>query len=509
MAVTHVIVQAGGKGTRLAEFTRNKPKCLAPVDGRPLLYHTFASFPGAKFIVILDYKKDIVSRFLEVFPPGVEAEFISVKGDFGNASGLAEAAARIPPAASVAVVWCDLRFERPPQLAVTKAVVIVTTRAFPCRWSMPEDGKPIEQNSAETGAGIVGLFAFPRADMLAAVPAEGEFVAWLAGSGLPLQQQCLQDVAELGTAAALRQRWSTTGHARFFNEVVVSEDYVTKRARLPEFQALIEGEMAWYENARRLGFQNAPRVLATQPLILQRIRGTHPFARQASDREHILQRIMDRLQDLHRLDHGPASADVVQTVYHTKTLQRLQTIRRLCPEFQTIESFRINGTLCRNILHERHAHVVAEIAKNLVPDAFHFIHGDPTFSNILLTADGEPWFIDPRGQFGSSWFLGDANYDWAKLYYSVVGGYDAFNQRHFTLHFDKREAVVHIEPNGWAHLDSMFRSLGARQYDDIRLLHGLIWLSLSGYVNDDYDAILAAFFQGLLVLEGALEPVAA
>jgi GTP:adenosylcobinamide-phosphate guanylyltransferase len=40
MAIKHVIVQAGGKGTRLAEFT--------PVDGRPLLYPTFDSFPDAK-----------------------------------------------------------------------------------------------------------------------------------------------------------------------------------------------------------------------------------------------------------------------------------------------------------------------------------------------------------------------------------------------------------------------------------------------------------------------------
>jgi thiamine kinase-like enzyme len=284
---------------------------------------------------------------------------------------------------------------------------------------------------------------------------------------------------------------------------------VIKRARLPEFQALIEGEAAWYEKSRSLGFQNAPRVLSKHPLILQRIHGTHPFAVPAPDRERVLQRIMHRLQNLHDLDHGPALADAVHTVYHTKTLQRLQTVIRLRPEFQTIDSFRINGTLCRNVLHERHASVVAEIAKNLMPQSFHFIHGDPTFSNILLTQNGEPWFIDPRGQFGSSWFLGDASYDWAKLYYSVVGGYDAFNQRDFTLQYHEREAVVHIKPNGWAHLGSMFRSLGARQYDDIRLLHGLIWLSLSGYVNDDYDAILAAFFQGLLVLESALEPVAA
>ena len=30
----HVIIQAGGKGTRLESLTRNRPKCLVPVDNR-------------------------------------------------------------------------------------------------------------------------------------------------------------------------------------------------------------------------------------------------------------------------------------------------------------------------------------------------------------------------------------------------------------------------------------------------------------------------------------------
>ena len=33
----HVIIQAGGKGTRLESLTRNRPKCLVPVDNRPMI----------------------------------------------------------------------------------------------------------------------------------------------------------------------------------------------------------------------------------------------------------------------------------------------------------------------------------------------------------------------------------------------------------------------------------------------------------------------------------------
>lgn len=34
----HVIIQAGGKGTRLESLTRNRPKCLVPVDNRPMIF---------------------------------------------------------------------------------------------------------------------------------------------------------------------------------------------------------------------------------------------------------------------------------------------------------------------------------------------------------------------------------------------------------------------------------------------------------------------------------------
>ena len=48
----HVIIQAGGKGTRLESLTRNRPKCLVPVDNRPMIFWTFEAFKGADFSVI-------------------------------------------------------------------------------------------------------------------------------------------------------------------------------------------------------------------------------------------------------------------------------------------------------------------------------------------------------------------------------------------------------------------------------------------------------------------------
>ena len=52
---------------------------------------------------------------------------------------------------------------------------------------------------------------------------------------------------------------------------------------------------------------------------------------------------------------------------------------------------------------------------------------------IMINNKSKVHLIDPRLNFGNSKFFGDPLYDWAKLYYSVVGSYDNFNKKKFRL----------------------------------------------------------------------------
>lgn len=50
------------------------------------------------------------------------------------------------------------------------------------------------------------------------------------------------------------------------------------------------------------------------------------------------------------------------------------------------------------------------------------IHGDPVFTNILINSLGKIKFIDMRGKQGDKLSIqGDALYDWAKIYQSLIG----------------------------------------------------------------------------------------
>jgi len=50
------------------------------------------------------------------------------------------------------------------------------------------------------------------------------------------------------------------------------------------------------------------------------------------------------------------------------------------------------------------------------------IHGDPVFTNIIVSKHDRNYFIDPRGKLGDKCTTsGDQLYDYAKVYQSILG----------------------------------------------------------------------------------------
>ena len=134
------------------------------------------------------------------------------------------------------------------------------------------------------------------------------------------------------------------------------------------------------------------------------------------------------------------------------------------------------------------------------------IHGDATFSNTLVDDKLRVWFIDPRGSFAKPGIMGDEWYDFAKVYYSAVGGYDAFNRRKFKLHIDHETVEVLMEePAFTLEARTIFPEYFGAEMGRIEVIHGLIWLALSGYARDDLDSAIGAFYLGLYWLETGLQ----
>ena len=150
----YIIVQAGGKGTRLGYLTKNKPKALVPIDNLPMMFHLFRKYSDKKFIIIADYHKEVLREYLSSFAE-VRYQVIDADGT-GTCAGIKQALSYIPPNKPFLLTWSDLilpeNFELPKNTDVQDYIGI--SKTFPCRWSY-ENGAFAEKRSMENG--VAGL----------------------------------------------------------------------------------------------------------------------------------------------------------------------------------------------------------------------------------------------------------------------------------------------------------------------------------------------------------------
>ncbi len=500
--IDYIIVQAGGRGSRLETLTANKPKALVPIDNLPMIFHLFNKYPQAKFKIIADYQKETFKRYLKVFAK-VDYEVIDAPKK-GTCSGIQECLKNIPEKTPFMLIWCDLVLSLGGGTFSPEFNYIGISKGFPCRWSYV-DNTFKEEPSAENG--VAGLFIFKDKSEIADVPEEGEFVRWLVTKNISFKRFDMYGGLEIGTMLSYFQNELNKPKCRPFNKMEFKGDIVLKYAINEQGQKLAQDEIAWYKKVVALGYQNIPKIYGYDPLVMEKIKGQNIFEYAfltKGFKRALLDKIITALKNLHNLvPSQPASTDDCENNYITKTFDRLEKVYDLVP-FAKDDFVIINGKKCTNIFKIKDK-IIADI-RAMYPKEFCLIHGDCTFHNMMIETEGvRPILIDPRGYFGHTKFYGDVDYDWAKLYYSVVGNYDQFNRKNFSLEIKKDEVELMIISNNWEELEDCFFEMTQADRKKIKLLHAIIWLSLTTYAWEDYDAICGAFYKGLLELQEYLD----
>ena len=505
----YIIVQAGGKGTRLGYLTKNKPKALVPVQNLPMLFYLFRKYPSKRFLIIADYKKEVLREYLSAFAD-VKYQVVEAEGT-GTCSGIRRAIAHIPEGESFMLVWSDLilpdglklpeEYESGKSKAHEDYIGISTT--FSCRWKY-EKGIFSEEQSKEHG--VAGFFLFSEKKKLKELPESGELVRWMQQKELKFQEISLEGTREFG----LLEEYEKLGQekCRPFNRITVQGEKLIKEPVDIQGETLAKRESAWYEKAKNLGIDILPKIYNIHPLEMEFIHGKNIYEYDLNyeQKQQILEKIVTSLNKLHQFETSVIDTFSIKETYFNKTFDRLFKIRDMIP-FSNEKSIMVNGKRCRNAYHYKR-----ELEKKLDElvlnsKEFSFIHGDCTFSNMMLRDNGEPVLIDPRGYFGFTELYGDIRYDWAKVYYSIVGNYDQFNLKRFRLDIGKtnEEGIkLKIESNHWEEMSDTFLKLTGVDEYEIKLLHAVIWLSLTTYAWQDYDSICGAFYNGLYYLEEVL-----
>lgn len=496
----YIIVQAGGKGTRLGRLTRNRPKALVPIGNLPMLFHLFRKYPDSRYIIIGDYHFDVLERYLSAFAQ-VRYELVRATGRTGTCAGLRDALAKLPPGTPFLLIWSDLILPDETTLPERPGNYLGIAKGLPCRWKY-EDGRFTEQTSDTSG--VAGVFLLHDKELLDDVPEDGEFVRWLAGQQIRFEVFPLCRLKEYGLLSEYQKLESA--RCRPFNRTYIEDGLFVKEPIDAQGESLARREAAWYREMKGKGFSNIPRIVCYEPLKMELIQGKAVYEYtelSQEEKETLLRQTVSCLKAVHRLKQIPADEASFDEAYIGKTFQRLAKVRELVP-FAKDEFVDVNGRRCRNVFSCREE--IERRLRQYLPKQFELIHGDCTFSNIMLREDKTPVLIDPRGYFGATELYGDPAYDWAKLYYSIVGDYDQFNRKRFSLEIHEDHVTLQIGSNGWRSLEQTFFRLLENEVspDQIHLLHAIIWLSLTTYAWEDYDSICGAFYNGLYHLEEAL-----
>lgn len=498
--IRHIIVQAGGKGTRMEYLTYNKPKALVPVDNLPMMFHLFRKYPDSKFLIIGDYKYEVLERYLMAFA-SVDYELVDARGLKGTCAGITDALFKIPENEPFMLIWSDLILPQEYENPVVDQDYVGISKDFKCRWSF-RDGKFLEE--ASTDQGVAGHFIFKDKSSLAGIPTEGEFVRWLRDNGNVFKELPLYKTKEYGLLSEYQAR--NTSKCRPFNRITIEADRIIKEGIDEQGKGLAIRERAWYQKVKEQSFENIPTIYQTEPLVMEKIDGKNIYEYELSfeEKKHVLKQLIECITEIHNLEGCDTDIESYYEAYIGKTFERLKKVKELVP-FAEEEYITINGKHCKNVFFCRD-----ELEKEVmgyVPEEFRLLHGDCTFSNMLLKNGTTPMMIDPRGYFGFTELYGDPAYDWVKLYYSLVGNYDQFNLKRFTLKIEENEVYLDVVSNHWEDMEETFFNLLGEQVTrrQMKYLHAITWLSLTTYAWEDYDSICGAFYNGLLILQDAFE----
>lgn len=490
-----IIVQAGGTGSRMGDLTVNKPKALVSVNGAPILFHLFSKYPDADFIIICDYKKDVIARYLETFAKNFHYMLLSTT-DKGNVAGIKDAVLFVEENEPFMIIWSDIILGADFVLSNFPHGCQVGLANIPSRWSL-KGGKLY--NSFSEGLGVAGVWVFDNKSWFSDCPSGGSFTKWLQQKDIPLYPLLLKNSQDVGTLELYNNATSKDEiRSRPYNKIRIIGDKVQKIGINTDANILIQNEARWYNYLSKFNFRHMPKIYNDSPLVLEKLNAKNLFKLSLTDYEKkkIIDNIISILKKMHSYEEKNANNIDVYTEYFVKTIRRLQAVSHAVP-FSSHKRILINGTECINVLQS--PEILEKYVKDNLLNISHYgiIHGDPQLTNTMVDEQNNIFYIDPRGYFGRSKIFGDVRYDWAKLYFSIAGNFDQFNIKNFKLHISDNKVDFQIASNNWEFLMPYFLAkIKPCSEKEIELIQIIIWLSMAAVAWEDFDSMCVAFYNG-------------
>lgn len=503
---TPLCILAAGKGNRLGDFTKYLNKALLPLAGKAVISHIIDKLPDAEVIVAVGHKSDTLKQYCLAAHPTRKFTFVDVEPYEGPGSG---------PGRSIEA--CRELLQRPFYLSTVDCLVDNEWPELNEDWlGVAEVADPSQFSTVDTFAGKI--------THLRNKDPEGYHAAFIGLAGIYSYKHFWRSLrksfdptkeTELVTAFERCQTYpiGVRAHRLSWHDTGTIENYQATRCHFEGDEAFDFSktrEVTYIVNERVLKvFDDAER---TQRCIARAefLDGTPPltvkernvFGYEFCPGKTLYTTVEDEFSSPSELflwldsklwsetfDRNIATSCLC--FYRDKTLERYNAYK-LKMGLERDRDAIVNGVYCRPIEEYLEQVDWERLTNSAICSRF---HGDLQFDNIIRNDDDDGFtLLDWRDSFADLNDVGDARYDFAKLYGGLILPYNVIKRNDFE--FNNWNHVIKLS---WPVSDRLiqyresflhFLNFKSVNLDDIELLTSLIYLNMAPLHAAPFDELL-------------------
>lgn len=542
----HLVIVAGGLGSRLAPLTNHIPKFLVNIGKETGFVEQIKYWkqyhPDSITVIVHSAYADLVKAYYDLYfkndqtlmvhevtayeESGFDEDLVptpfhvkTVDMANGSAHAIFSTCDHLENQ-PVLFTWCDVLPAQPFDIEELNkgGAVAFTNYDHPNRYDLVQVGKGwahrVPKLRDDGRGGIFGMYYVSTYYPLHFDDGQ-DFVELLSqySSDGYVHEVKVPKIIDFGDKPKLERTRATSDQARSFNSVEMHGDLVLKAALNDQGATLIKREIAWYKELETMGVPvRRPNVWIAnneESFVMSRVKGKPIWqvwpTLDDEARALVLTRLFEELDKLHVVKNPVGNAIVQRDIKieaYEKLIARYREIKDMINAFGPITV--VNGMPLRikdpEETIERLHHEIALCYSSVQEHSL--IHGDLQMSNSMIDPDTlEVTLIDPRGYFGKSITYGVADYDTAKLRYSL-SGYDLFNySQDFHISKPQHDHLCFTIPtpvtNGIGSAANRFSWVH-------ELWLAVVWIGLAQYIKNDPVKSVAAHYHGLLLAERSM-----
>jgi mannose-6-phosphate isomerase-like protein (cupin superfamily)/choline kinase len=509
--IDYICILAGGKGTRLHPLTFHIPKILVNLHNENILSKIITYWKSycKKFILIVNPEHTEFIDFYCKEHPDIQYElrFIEVNNQ-ENSYAIKQTLTGLDDK-SLLITWCDVFPTHAIDSTVFEKNVIFVNNFSNYKSRYIADGKKgiLEKVTDYLDGNVVGIFFVKKFKTLKNDNDKQDFCdCFLQNYGSFTTHHIeLIDIGDKEKLTAYFKEEKQTFPTRYFNRISFYDTATLKKESICEYGDEIiqkEIELYTYVQEKKLAhpFPKFSKLSETS-FLLDYVKGNTVFAQLKMT--HHPKLIFDLLIFLKGLYTSTESRtvsvdDMIRDLKEETTAKiqkRYANVSQILDHFHHIKYCNYIQIESIDTLQVKLQEKILSLLGKINP-SYKVIHGDLNLSNIFYT---NPYtFIDPRGYYGKSRLVGLPYYDYAKIYFSLLGFDDLNFQENYFFSIEEDNIIPNIAPF-FKELPVFPNIFTDDEYELILCIAVSIWLGLPFYFKDNLSKVIGSYFHARYV----------